>query len=97
MHEELRRIGLKIGMQGTGLLEEIIRGRKSSNDLTAKEIKEVLAAWDTRNYVPIDMKDNVDKVRPIITIEEVESGMYTMEQYERNYVEMIERYLKTLM
>lgn len=97
MHEELRRIGLKMGLYGTGLLEDIMYGRKSCKDMTTREIKQILESWEGRNYVPIDKVEYADKVTPTITIEEVESGIYSKEEYERNYVEMICKYLETLM
>lgn len=96
MLEQLRLIGLEMGMTGTGIIEKIMKGELSTDDLNYEQVQQVLSAWDTRNYVPIHKMNNVDKVRPLITKEEVADGTYSQEEYDRNYVEMIGKYLKTL-
>lgn len=97
MIENLRLIGVKIGMNGTALMEKMILGEITTQDLSQDQIKEVLAAWDTRNYVPVKLLDTVDKVQPAITKEEVERGDYSEQDYQKNYVENIEKYLKSIM
>lgn len=104
MNEQLRLIGITMGMTGTAIMEKMIKGEISASNLNNEQIQQVLAAWDTRNFVPGKFLDSfkkdgihdVDVVEPIIEKEEVASGMYTQEEYDRNYVEMIEKYLKTL-
>ena len=96
MIEQLRILGVKIGFAGTGIMEKFIRKQVTTNQLSDKEIQEVLAAWETRNYVPASKVKQVDTVKPVITKEEVEKGLYSQKEYDRNYVEMIEKYLHTI-
>lgn len=104
MEEQLRHLGITMGMTGTAIMEKMMKGEISASDLNDEQIKQVLAAWDTRNIVPGKFKDrfkkdgiyDVDVVKPVIKKEEVANQMYTQEEYDRNYVEMIEKYLKTL-
>lgn len=97
MKEQLRLIGVEMGMTGTALMEEMLEGKITTKELNDKQIEAVLAAWDTRNYVPYHLIDKVDKVQPAITKEEVANGHYRMQEYNRNYVEMIEKYLHSIM
>lgn len=97
MIEILRMLGIKSFMTGAGIMERMVRGEIATKDLSDNEIEMVLAAWDTRHHVPFDKIENVDRVNPNITIEEVEMGIYSKEEYKRNYVEQIERYLKVIM
>lgn len=101
MLEILRRLGLHMGTAGAGLMEQMIRKQITAKDLTYKQVKDVLYAWDARHIVPIhlqeEMKKNGDIVKPSITEEEVLNNTYSQEEYDRNYVEMIEKYLNTIM
>lgn len=97
MVEELRRLGIKMFLTGAGIMERMLRGEITTNDLSENEVDLVLAAWDTRNHVPHSQIENVDKVKPNITKEEVEMGIYSEEEYKRNYVEQIEKYLNVIM
>lgn len=97
MIEILRMLGIKSFMTGAGIMERMVRGQITTNDLSENEVDLVLAAWDTRHYVPLNQIENVDIVRPNITEEEVEIGIYSEEEYKRNYVEQIEKYLKVIM
>lgn len=97
MIEILRMLGIKNFMPGTGIMERMLRNEITTKNLSANEVEMVLAAWDTRHYVPFDQIENVDRVNPNITKEEVEMGIYSEEEYKRNYVEQIERYLKVIM
>lgn len=99
MIEQLRILGITMGLTGTGIMENMIRKQVKTNQLSDKEIQAVLYAWDSRNFVPRNKKGkiDVDIVSPIITKEEVENGLYSQEEYDRNYVEMIEKYLQTIM
>ncbi len=73
-----------------------LRGEVKTEQLSENEIDLVLEAWDTRNFVPGNLAypHEVDRVKPIITKKEVIDGVYTEEDYKRNYVEQIEKYLK---
>ncbi|MCI8655280.1 MAG: hypothetical protein HFJ48_05370 [Clostridia bacterium] len=101
MIEQLRMLGLHMGTAGAGIMEQMIRNNISTKDLSERQIQDVLYAWDARNVVPACMREEIiangDIVKPAITNEEVSSGVYTQEEYDRNYVEMIEKYLKTMM
>ena len=89
MVEQLRCLGITVGLPGTEIMKEFIRGTKKPNELDSKQRKQVLEAWDTRNYVPVNKLEFVDRVRP----SEVMEG----EAYEKEYVELIYKYLQTLM
>lgn len=97
MIEILRMLGIKSFMTGAEIMERMLRNEVTTKALSDDEIEMVLAAWDTRYYVPFDQIENVDRVNPNITKEEVEMGIYSEEEYKRNYVEQIERYLKVIM
>ena len=97
MVEELRILGIKTFMVGAWIMERMIKEEITTKDLSVDEIDLVLAAWDTRNHVPRNQIENVDRVKPNITKEEVEIGIYSEEEYKRNYVEQIEKYLKVIM
>ncbi len=97
MVEELRRLGIKMFMTGAGIMERMLRGEITTSDLSENELDLVLAAWDTRHHVPRNQIENADKVKPNITKEEVDLGIYSEEEYKRNYVEQIEKYLKVAM
>ena len=97
MIEILRMLGIKSFMTGAEIMERMVRNEVTTKALSDDEIEMVLAAWDTRYYVPFDQIENVDRVNPNITKEEVEMGIYSEEEYKRNYVEQIERYLKVIM
>lgn len=93
---ELRILGIKTYMPGTAILQKLLRGEVKTEQLSENEIDLVLEAWDTRNFVPGNLAypHEVDRVKPIITKKEVIDGVYTEEDYKRNYVEQIEKYLK---
>lgn len=97
MKEELRCLGISMGMAGTGIMDMMIDGKITTSDLTDKQVQDVLDAWETRNYVPCKLIKKVDRVEPAITKKEIEAGTYSQEEYNRNYVEMIEKYLHTMM
>ncbi len=97
MVEELRRLGIKMFMTGAGIMERMIREEIATKDLSANELDSVLAAWETRHYVPQNKIETADRVKPNITKEEVDLGIYSEEEYKRNYVEKIEKYLKIAM
>lgn len=101
MLEEFRMRGIPMGEMGTGIMEQMVKGEIKAKDLTYKQVLQVLDAWDARHIVPShlqkEMMEDGDIVRPVITVEEVISGEYSQEEYDRNYVEMIEKYLKTIM
>ena len=69
-------------------MEEFIRQTKKPKDLNSQQRKEVLDAWDTRNYVPEDKLEFVDRVQPDKTLEG--------EEYEIEYVRLIYQYLQTI-
>lgn len=96
MNQQLRNIGITMGLTGTGIMEKMIRKEIKTTELSDEQVKYVLEAWDTRNYVPANYIGNVDIVKPVITKEEVANGYYTQKEYDRNYVEMIEKFLHTL-
>ena len=87
--EQLRYMGIAMGLPGTGIMEEFLRGTKKPEDLDSKQRKQVLEAWDTRNYVPASKLKFVDRVEPDETLEG--------EAYEKEYVTLIYKYLQTLM
>lgn len=105
MVEQLRLLGVEMGMTGTGIMEKMMKGEVVTSELCDEQIRQVLAAWDTRNFVPSRNFDDYikkgmrdfDIVRPIITKEDVAKGTHTKQEYDRNYVEMIEKYLRTLL
>lgn len=97
MVEQLRTLGIKMFMTGAGIMEQMLRGEITTKDLSENEVDLVLAAWDTRHHVPRNQIKNVDRVKPKITKEEVNLGIYSKEEYKRNYVEQIENYLKVIM
>lgn len=94
MREELRMMGIKLGLNGTGIMEKMLRGEVSTKDLTDKQVQEVLSAWETRYIVPESMIGKVDVVAPAITEDDVNEGRYSQKERDRNYVEMIEKYLQ---
>lgn len=87
---ELRLLGIKSRDQvGVEILEQLLEERTTVNDLTYKQIKDVLEAWDGRNYVPYKMKNNVNQASSLHSKEDVEKGIVTQEQYDRSRVEQI--------
>lgn len=95
MRPELRMLGISPELKGTGIMEQMLYGTISYNSLSYREIQEVLYAWETRNYVPVKVLEegNVDRVSPSITKEDVANGIRTQEEYDRDYVRMIEAYI----
>lgn len=95
MRHELRILGILPNLKGAGFMEQMLYRTISYENLTDEEIKEVLYAWETRNYIPYKLlkMGNCDRVSPAITREEVESGIYTQEEYDRAYVKAINDYL----
>ena len=85
---ELRMLGISLELPGAGIMEEFIRKTKKPMDLTPIQRSQVLEAWDTRNYVPADKLEFVDRVQPNESLES--------EAYEIEYVELIYKYLQTL-
>ena len=96
--EKLRMLGIKLYMPGTLIMRQFLKNEITTAKLTESELDLVLEAWDTRNVVPIklllDYPCKVDTVRPLISPEEVELGLYSEEEYKRVYVEQIEKYLQ---
>lgn len=93
--EIFRLYGLETTLTGTSHLRNLVSGEKVLEDLSYEQIKQILAAWDTRNFVPANQLENVDKVVPSITKEEVIRKDYTQEDYDRNMVEMITKYFQS--
>lgn len=97
VREEFRRIGLRENLPGTKLLERVILHEIAIDSLTIEGIDLILYAWDARLYVPVSLKERADEVKPVITDEEVEKGLYSQEEQNRNFIEMIVKYFYTLM
>lgn len=93
---QLRLLGLKTEMPGIRVLEKMIIGELTTSDLDKNQINQVLEVWDTRHFVPEHKLEKADVVVPIITKMDIQQGLYTQDEYDKNYVEMIEKYLKTL-
>lgn len=95
--EKLRMLGIKMCMPGTLIMNQLLKGEITTEKLSEDEIDLVLDAWETRNFVPGNLVSNypykVDKVKPVISKKEVLEGIYS-EDYKRNYVEQIEKYLQ---
>lgn len=96
--EELRMLGIKLYMPGTLIMKQFLNGEITTAKLSESELDLVLDAWDTRNVVPIrlllDYPCKVDTLKPLISAEEVNLGLYSEEEYKRDYVEQIEKYLQ---
>lgn len=88
--EQLRMLGIYMGLPGTRIMKEFINKTRRPESLTAQQRRQVLEAWDTRHIVPADKLDYVDRVRPEAELEEEE------EEYETRYVELIYYYLQTI-
>ena len=86
--EQLRVLGINMGLPGAGIMLELIQGIKKPENLTRQQRQEVLSAWDTRHFVPEEKLEFVDRVRP-------EEGLEG-EEYEKDYVEKIYKYLQTI-
>lgn len=86
--EQLRLLGICRELPGIKIMEDFILKKRRPESLTIKERKQVLEAWDTRNFVPINKVEFADRVRP----EEELDG----EEYEKRYVELIYQYLQTI-
>lgn len=89
--EELRMLGIKLYMPGTLIMKQFLKGEITTAKLSESELDLVLEAWDTRNVVPIrlllDYPCKVDTLKPLISAEEVNLGLYSEEEYKRDYVE----------
>lgn len=94
--EQLRKLGISPEKHGIYYMEQMIDGKIKAQDLTDEQIAEVLDAWNSRYFVPNDMKEEVDHVSPPFTKEELEQKLVSQKNYDRTYVELIEKYLKTM-
>ncbi len=94
--EQLRNLGISPEKPGIAYMRKMLDGTIKTQNLTDKQIDEVLDAWNSRHFVPNDMKEEVDHVSPPITQEELEQKLFSQEDYNRIYVELIEKYLKTI-
>lgn len=86
--EQLRVLGINMGLPGAGIMLELIQGFKKPGNLTKQQRQQVLSAWDTRHFVPEEKLEFVDRVQP-------EEGLEG-EEYEKDYVEKIYKYLQTI-
>ena len=86
--EQLRVLGINMGLPGAKIMLELIQGIKKPENLTRQQRQEVLSAWDTRHFVPEEKLEFVDRVQP----EEDLEG----EEYQKDYVEKICNYLQTI-
>ena len=86
--EQLRVLGINMGLPGAKIMLELIQGIKKPENLTRQQRQEVLSAWDTRHFVPEEKLEFVDRVQP-------EEGLEG-EEYEKDYVEKIYKYLQTI-
>lgn len=86
--EQLRMLGIYMGLPGTKIMKEFLNKTRRPENLTPKQRVQVLEAWDTRHVVPHDKLEYVDKVIP-------EEELYG-EEYEIRYVELIYYYLQTI-
>lgn len=86
--EQLRVLGINMGLPGAKIMLELIQGIKKPENLTRQQRQEVLSAWDTRHFVPEEKLEFVDRVQP----EEDLEG----EEYQKDYVEKICKYLQTI-
>lgn len=98
MNLVLRVLGISQEVRGYGIMERMLYRTIKHDALTYKEVKEVLEAWETRNNPPPKVLEegNIDCVFPAITQEEVEEGLHTQEEYDRDYVRVINEYLLTI-
>lgn len=98
MNPELRMLGISPKVKGYGIMEQMLYRAIRHDDLTYNEVKEVLDAWETRHNPPPEVLEdgNIDHVSPTITKEDVKKGLHTQEEYDRDYVRVINAYLLTI-
>lgn len=97
MRVELRLAGLEMSTYGTKLLNDILEGMLRVTELSEKQVNAVMDAWRERKRPDHNKGDEFyPKVTPAITKDEVENGQYTQEERDRNYVELIVKYLQTI-
>ena len=46
------QLGLRRDLRGTYIIQEFIKGKRKTEDLSDKEVEMVLSAWESRHYVP---------------------------------------------
>lgn len=92
--EIFRLYGIETTLTGAAHLRKLVSGQMMVKDLSYEQIKQVLAAWDTRNFVPANKLGTVDKIIPKITKEDVITKNHTQEEHDRSQVEAIIEYLK---
>ncbi len=90
MHEEFRCLGLNFSFKGVAILEKLVNDEIKVFCLSEEEISEVLAAWKTRNYVP------VAKVETTINSKPQRIQGETEKQYKYRHVKNIVQILKNL-
>ncbi len=83
MREGFRCIGLKCSLKGTKILEKLVTGKKELPNLSDREIDEILEAWESRKYVPINKADSAISSKPGHVEGETEM------QYKRRHVAKI--------
>lgn len=87
MDELIRFYGLEPTLTGSSILKSLVAGDEKVENLSNDQVEQILAVWDTRNFVPASKFNdkNVDRVKPAITKEEVAAGLYTQEEYDSKY------------
>ena len=106
MAYELRVLGISPETRGVGVLEKLLIGKLQVDTLTNEEVSDVLYSWNSRHVAPYKMrkfKEYMDHVAPMISEkdvvdkkEDLEPGKFLREEYNREYVRQIVKYLNTI-
>lgn len=92
------QLGLRRDLRGTYIIQEFIKGKRKTEDLSDKEVEMVLSAWESRHYVPRALLTPGEEIQILVdnlnlTKEEEE----TEEKFNRRKTKQIERYVRTIL
>lgn len=92
------QLGLRRDLRGTYIIQEFIKGKRKTEDLSDKEVEMVLSAWESRHYVPRALLTPGEKMQVLVdnvnlTKEEGEPD----KEFDRRKVKHIEKYVRTIL
>ena len=92
------QLGLRRDLRGTYIIQEFIKGKRKTEDLSDKEVEMVLSAWESRHYVPRTLLTPGEKIQILVdNLNLTKDEEETDEEFDKRKVKHIEKYVRTIL
>ncbi len=92
------QLGLRRDLRGTYIIQEFIKGKRKTEDLSDKEVEMVLSAWESRHYVPRALLTPNEEIQILVdNLKLTKDEEETDEEFDKRKVKHIEKYVRTIL